>query len=248
MDKEFKMLSLHEGYPELENPEKNDYYVGVLQNLYASCGGEVNAIMLYSYQVNYFKKDLEYIARAVEEIAMDEMVHMRLLAEAILFYGGDPKYNTRIGMPYTTRCVKYENEYVPMLVVDVNSEKDAIEAYTKAILIVRSPSLKALLKRIRRDEREHLSIFEEFLAEIRGEPTPLFNMNQDDMDDYPENKYFDDKYVDTNCVNDRNTCNNMDERYMDNKYMNGNCIDGRTSQKKMNCHDNKGMGCHPKMK
>lgn len=163
-----KIYKLDAPYPEITECENNPFYVSLLLNLYASAQSELTAVLQYVYQVHYFEPINEQTAADVEEIGLVEMSHIELLAEAIIAFGGTPRYISSRGMYYTTKSVDYTKDYVSMLLSDLNGEKAAIKAYGDSASMVKNAQLKDLLLRIQADEELHYKIFEKLLIDAKS--------------------------------------------------------------------------------
>ena len=97
--------SVNTPFPEVEVTEKNLYYAGLLQNLYASCASETGAVLQYIYQSYVTKPKEPSISKLLEHIAITEMQHHEQLADAIVKLGGVPYYNNSQGVNFNIRCV-----------------------------------------------------------------------------------------------------------------------------------------------
>ncbi|MEG1805179.1 MAG: ferritin-like domain-containing protein [Clostridia bacterium] len=161
MDYQFKVNT---PYPELKGKENNSFYVSLLKNLYAGKNSELTAILQYIYQAHYFEPINAETADAILKISLVEMEHLELLANAIIFFGGDPKYVSSKDMFFSAKAVDYSKEYTEMLIADMEGEKAAIQAYGDTASIVKNDSLKRLLLRIRYEEELHYAIFERLLT------------------------------------------------------------------------------------
>lgn len=157
-------------YPEIKVKEKNIYYAALLQDDYAGKVSEFGAISQYLYHHFWFVHKYPELAELLEEIALAEMHHMEMLAEAIILLGGDP----RIGGTYSTACnywcgnlVYYGCNVVDRLESDIKSEIDAIDQYNYHADLIDDPHIKKLIKRIVQDEEEHLKAFKKALKKYK---------------------------------------------------------------------------------
>ncbi len=162
------ITKLDSPYLHIEKTEPNKFYVSILQNLYSGGKSELTAVLQYVYQTHFFESVKPNVAKVVLDIAVVEMEHLELLAEAIISYGGDPKYVTNRSMFYTSRVVEYNKDYVSMLLSDLTQEKLAIKAYKDAGSMVKDPKLKEFLYRIQLDEELHYKAFESMLVDAKS--------------------------------------------------------------------------------
>ncbi|MEG1499701.1 MAG: hypothetical protein RR400_01335, partial [Clostridia bacterium] len=84
-------------YPEIVGAIYSPETIRLLKNLYASRGGEFTAIATYFYQHIVLAPFNEEISKLFEQISMVEMMHLELLGEAIVSFGGDPTFSSPQG-------------------------------------------------------------------------------------------------------------------------------------------------------
>ncbi|QGG48442.1 ferritin-like domain-containing protein [Heliorestis convoluta] len=155
-------FAIPEPYPEIKVAGKNIFYAQLLLDPYASNVSEVNAINQYLY--HYFRFDhacLKDIAELEEGISIVEMYHMEILAELILKLGGDPRYVDSKNCSYNASFVYYGRHVLDMLAADMEAERSAILQYRRLIDQIDDPYVKAILRRIIKDEQHHLKLFTE---------------------------------------------------------------------------------------
>lgn len=151
--------SYPEAYPSLEGVEPNRRYAALLMNDYAGCSSELTAINQYMYAHFWAdSEDQEALAELFEGIAIVEMRHLELLAEAIIALGGDPQYRGESGSYWTARNVNYGNNACERIRAAITDEKKAMKTYRKHIYEIDDPVIIKLLERIVRDEEVHLAL------------------------------------------------------------------------------------------
>lgn len=146
-------------YPEIANATNDPSTVAILKELLSSKQGEIAGIMQYFYQSSIARQADPSIADILEEISVVEMVHMGLLMNAIVSFGGMPKYNNGKGQPFNASYVNYSTKLKDMLDANIVGEQQAIKDYLNAQNLVKNQSLKNLLNRIIEDEQLHLTAF-----------------------------------------------------------------------------------------
>ncbi len=151
-------------YPEAVIEEKNPLEAKKLMNDYSGREGETTAIMTYAYQAYMLAKDYPDISGALEGIAVVEMKHHELLGETIAGLGGYPVIGGR-NYFWNGSFADYVTDPEKMLRNDIAGEKRAIINYEKTILIIKNDSIKALLRRIIKDEESHIEVLEKLLAD-----------------------------------------------------------------------------------
>lgn len=153
-------------YPELDGIKPNKCYADMLLYDYAGFISESTAIFQYAYQHYVLKNVDSGIAKTLEKIAIQEMRHHEFLAEMILKLGGDPKLMNPRGVYFNGRYVDYTRGVKKMLMVDIDSETKAIECYERDIKIINDEVVTRMLKRIVKDEKVHIRMFESMLAYV----------------------------------------------------------------------------------
>ena len=124
------------------------------------------AVLWFWYPLHKKQVD-ENIAEIFEEISIVEMEHAQLLMDAIVEFGGIPKYINSKNQPFTTSYLNYDLKLKDMLENNIADEQQAIKEYTMYANMVTNPSLKALLLRIAEDEKLHLQTFKSLQNTIR---------------------------------------------------------------------------------
>lgn len=154
-------------YPEITDAITDPRTVMILKDLLASRSGELGGVLQYFYQSRIAKQVDPNISDILEEISIVEMEHMQLLMDAIVQFGGVPKYENGRGQPYTANYVNYYTKLKDMLDINIRDEQQAIKNYTMAQSLVNNQSLKNLLGRIIEDEKLHLNTFKTLHSTIK---------------------------------------------------------------------------------
>lgn len=116
---------------------------------------EYTVILQYLFH-SYMTKKAE-AKKQFEDQAVNEMQHMGWLAEELAGGGGSPV----LDHVEVDRSVKTAD----MLKVDISIEKQVVEKYARAAGETKDPGLKALFRRIRDNEKYHLSVFTDLLEQ-----------------------------------------------------------------------------------
>ncbi len=120
---------------------------------------EHSAIIQYLYHI--FTIDDKNITSEIEEIARQEMRHMKWFAEKVLELGGKLKIS-RIDEEIKPNFPYIRN----MLKSDVEAEELAIKTYLGQIKKVKNDDVKILLERVVQDEMAHKNEFLELLKSV----------------------------------------------------------------------------------
>ena len=120
---------------------------------------EHSAIVQYLYHI--FTIDDANITSEIEEIARQEMRHMKWFAEKVLELGGKLKISR------VEEEIKPNFPYIRnMLKSDVEAEELAIKTYISQIEKVKSDDVKILLERVVQDEMAHREQFSQLLISV----------------------------------------------------------------------------------
>ena len=147
-------VKLNNPYPKIIDAADDRETVAILKNLATSKSGELGGILQYTYQSVVSNKVNEDISSIFEEIGIVEMMHFDLLMNAIVDFGGVPKYEDSIGNPFNVSNINYSLKLKDMLQGNIKDEQVAIENYSRAIDRVKNASLKDLLERIENKEKK----------------------------------------------------------------------------------------------
>lgn len=148
-------------YTKILDAEPQNPTISILADLLSGRDGELSSIMLYFFQ-EVMTSDME-LKKVLAQIKHDEMLHAKLLADAIVDFGGVPYLCNSQNKFFNTEYVDYALNEKQFLLVDIMSEEIAIKNYQQAIDQVENESLKKLLSEIQDDEKEHLKLLKEQL-------------------------------------------------------------------------------------
>ena len=93
-------------------------------------------------------------------------MHLDLLMNAIVDFGGTPKYEDALGSAFNVNGINYSIKLKDMLENNIKDEQKSISDYTRTAERVKNQSLKDLLNRIKLDEERHLEIFKKILNNV----------------------------------------------------------------------------------
>lgn len=165
-----KPLIVDQPYPSLDSLTCDPYSVRIISSAYATSSGELNAILQYIYHsVNFSYKEDEKRAELLKSIAIAEMRHLDLLAEALIRMGAAPVYTSQPPAQYnfySTKFVAYSRTLRNMVEDDIMGEKYAIYVYERMLSRLKNDVLKRLICRIIEDERLHLETLEQSLKDM----------------------------------------------------------------------------------
>lgn len=144
-------------YPKLDRIKHNDYYSGLVQNLYCGKEGKVTSFLQFTYQANLLLPFGSGFARLFSSIANDELYHIKLLSEAIISLGGDPVYSSSQGIWLGGRWIDYVKDIKQMLDLNIEYKEKSVIDYKTTISKIDDPKMKQLLNLILKDETEILA-------------------------------------------------------------------------------------------
>ncbi len=165
-------------YPPVEVRCPNPAYAALLQKAYAGHVSEFTAIAQYFYHHIQLKGCYPDVAEALEEIAIQEMHHLELLAECIVKLGGDPvlAVSTRKGVQWWRgNMADCSKQFSLMLLKDIQGEYAAIADYRSIISCIDDECVIALLERIILDEEEHIRRLSAMLEHHWGDKKADYN-------------------------------------------------------------------------
>jgi bacterioferritin len=155
-----------EPYPEIKPAKRSKMAVDLLLEDYSGNVSELTATLQYMYHNFVEKPANENLANLLEKTAIVEMIHMEVLADAIIALGGKPIYKTGDYFNpkyWSSDLVVYGKNLEDRLKSDLDSEYKAIRKYREHISRIDDPNIQALLKRIILDEEVHVALFKDAL-------------------------------------------------------------------------------------
>ncbi|MFN3947051.1 MAG: ferritin-like domain-containing protein [Aquificaceae bacterium] len=121
---------------------------------------EHSAIVQYLYHI--FLISDGNITSEIEEIARQEMRHLKWFAQKVVQLGGQVVLDRIEDM-----IVIGGPDWADMLSKDVMAEEDAIKIYTSQLNMVKDDSVKRLLERVIKDEEDHRIEFSELVKKVK---------------------------------------------------------------------------------
>lgn len=159
-------------YPKVEVEALNPAYAAILLEDYGGIASEDTAIHLYLYQSLVAEADVSEYKDIMLHISEVEMIHLRLLGEAITKLGYLPIYGAanldKINRLWNAGYVDYSTDLKQMLEIDIEAEKQAIIKYEHQLTIIKDRYIRQLITRIIEDEYIHLSIFQNLYCKYFG--------------------------------------------------------------------------------
>ncbi|KUO62568.1 MAG: bacterioferritin [Gracilibacter sp. BRH_c7a] len=158
-------------YPQIKVLSPNIHYANLLMDDYAGVVSEFTAINQYLYHYFFFKDIDEKLGTLLENVSINEMLHMEILAETIKKLGGNPiirgSHSTQ-GNYWSGRFVYYGTHVCDQLKADIDAEHKAIQEYRKHIHYIQDPFVQAILERVILDEIVHIRLFNQVLLQFCG--------------------------------------------------------------------------------
>ena len=158
-------------YPTLDNLTEDVKSGQILSFAYATQKGELTATLQYLYHEVFMETFSQQDADTLMAIALAEMKHLHILAEAMRRLGVAPRYvqypNTRIF--YDTSCVSQSVTPQKMIMDDIQGELNAIAEYNKMLFVLKNEDVEAIVSRIILDEQLHLDALKQMLTRLSGD-------------------------------------------------------------------------------
>ncbi len=141
-------------YPKLTRIKHNDYYSGLVQNLFCGKEGKVASFLQFTYQANILAPFGSSFARLFSTIASDELYHIKLLSETVISLGGDPVYALPQGLWFSGRWIDYVKDIKQMVFLNIENKEKSIIDYKTTISKIDDPAIKQMLTLILKEEIE----------------------------------------------------------------------------------------------
>lgn len=165
-------LTVKEPFPTTDEIIPDAYSLRILSPAYAAPQGELTAVLQYIYHSFFFaKKGYKEIAETLENIAIAEMFHFKLLGKTILALGAPPVYSQyppSCFSFYSTKYVTYSCSLRNMLEDDLLGERKAISDYERMLKCLKNEDIKNIISRILQDEKLHLEKLQSMLKEFKS--------------------------------------------------------------------------------
>jgi len=126
---------------------------------------EHSAIIQYLFHA-YTIHD-EALENKLEEIAREEMKHLRMFAHKVMELGGKPAIEKRAEVFLEAPTIQ------DILQLDIEAENMAIEEYSKQLKNIEDKSIVRMFERIIDDEKSHLHIFKDLKQKIEEDRQKL---------------------------------------------------------------------------
>ena len=162
-----------EDYPEINKDisiENN--VIPMIIEAYSGNRGEFTATSQYSYQSFLLKPTKELYHKAIEIVSINEMRHLELLSQILIYSNIDPKFcryidnNANLPVCWSGSNVNYEKDIKTFLENNIRAEERAIEHYKMIISRTSSENLKNIIERIIKDEQAHIRIFKTLIENL----------------------------------------------------------------------------------
>jgi bacterioferritin len=155
-------------YPPIKVQCANLHYAEILTDDYAGVVSELTAVNQYLYHHILFQEIDKKLGKLLENVSITEMRHLEILARVIRMLGSSPvlrgAYSTG-GQFWAGNFIYYGTNLYEQLQADIDAEYTAIAQYQKHIHLIADPYIQAILKRIILDEKVHIRLFQQALAE-----------------------------------------------------------------------------------
>lgn len=132
---------------------------------YSGSRGELTATCQYSYQGFLMKPSNEVLYDSLEAISINEMTHLEILSQALIYSKTDPKFcryidnNPMIASCWSASNLNYQKNIKQFLENNIKAKEHAIDVYKQIIETTTSQNLKDVISRIIKDEEAHIKMF-----------------------------------------------------------------------------------------
>ncbi len=147
-------------YPKIE-VEEDISQAKLLMPNYGGPAGELTSVMTYSFQ-SYISERYPEIQAQIDQIALVEISHQKLLGQLIFKLGGYPVIGSRTY--WNGSYVNYTLNTKKFLQQNIVGEETAILNYERTILNLSAEPVKLMLERLILDEEIHIKAFKDLLA------------------------------------------------------------------------------------
>jgi bacterioferritin len=168
MDADMSPYHLPEPYPVPVNLSPNREESALLSIAYAGANSEMTALSQYVVHHESCADTNPDISHDILQIGIIEMFHLDMLGSCIKQLGGSVDLINRYGTPafWTSKNVKYGNDLISRLKIDIQSEMDCIDGYRRIISKLKNEALINLLFRIIADEELHITLFNQMIDKL----------------------------------------------------------------------------------
>ncbi len=157
-------------YPPTQVSGKNQRYADLLSIDYCGQSSEMSAIMQYINQENKLAYEKCPFAKIILGIAMSEMIHLQKLGILICLLGGNLNFTVRQSngkqVMWTPSYLKTPETARKMMLVNIESERVAINQYKMHRNIIKDAHVNAVLERIIKDEEYHIMLLKSLLEKL----------------------------------------------------------------------------------
>lgn len=137
----------------------------LLYDLYAGRFSELTNVTTYVYQ-SVITKNCN-LTQFFQGIAISEMNHLNLLANAIFTFNADPVFAGKHSY-FSGSYTNYERDLGEIILSDLQNEKEGIASYKNLANITLNGSLSELLNRIVLDEELHVEALQELFERVKN--------------------------------------------------------------------------------
>ena len=148
-----------ETYPKIENVKKDIRFGKMLYDSFAGPDSELTTILQYINE-NISDNTSQELKHILLGIAIEEMGHLKIIGELLVALGCIPYYMSSRNNKWCSDKVKYNFKCIDdMLKYNIEGEKIAIKEYKRLIENTKNECIINILKRIIKDEENHIRIF-----------------------------------------------------------------------------------------
>lgn len=153
-------------YTKMTEIKSNPFYAEMLQNLYMGESGEVVSYLQLCYQSFMLLPFGSELGNLFEKIAGEDLLHMKLLSQYIISFGGNPVFSNSQGIWLGGRSVNYCKDKKSMILADIEIKERSLINYKTAYAKTEDKNLKNLFKSIILDEEGHLASLKNHLKKL----------------------------------------------------------------------------------
>lgn len=157
-------------YPQIHVTKKSIEYANILGHDYAGAVSELSAITQYVNHENRLALEQCAMAKTILGIAMAEMIHLQMLGQLIGLLGGNVDFSVKMRngqrQMWTPQYLKLTSNPREILIVNIESERNAVNQYRTHMKMINDRRIGAVLARIIQDEEYHIMILQSLMKSL----------------------------------------------------------------------------------
>lgn len=142
----------------------NKFYADILQDLYCGKNGEIQMSMQFFYESFTLLPYGDKLGKVFDEIASEDFLIAKTLAETIVMLGGNPVFNSKDGEFFNGKNLSYSLSLIQLIDYNISQKENAVIAYKMAKTKIDNKYIHNLFNSIIQEEELHLKNLKEIKA------------------------------------------------------------------------------------